>query len=70
MVSQMKAMYKDASTKVMVNGIESRLSMLKRGSVSAHLQPTAIIQLDALSREIMDGSPIELFQDVLYFSDC
>ena len=68
MVSQMKAMHKDASTKVMVNGIESRLSMLKRGCVSARLQPTAIILLDAMSREIMNGSPIELYFKHVIFS--
>ena len=50
----------------MVNGIESRISMLEWGSVSAHLQPTAIILLDALSKEIMDGSPIELFQAYIF----
>ena len=41
--------------------------MLKRGSVSARLKPTAIILLDALSREIMDGSPIEVFQACYIF---
>ena len=61
-VSLIKAMYEDASTKVRMNG-RVELSMLRLGCIrarfSAHFK--FIVVLEALSREFREGLPMELF---------
>ena len=59
----MKAMYEDASTKVRMNGRESKAFNVRvgvhQGSVLSPL--LFIIVLEALSREFREGLPMELF---------
>ena len=65
--SLIKAMYEEASTKVRMNGRESRAFNVKvgvhQGSVLSPL--LFIIVLEALSREFREGLPMEL----LYAND-
>ena len=65
-VSVIKVMYEDASTKVRMNGRESRAFNVKvglhQGSVLSPL--LFIIMLKALSREFMEGLPMELLYAV------
>ena len=67
-VSVIRAMYEDGTTKVRLNGRESNAFSFKvgvhQGSVLSPL--LFIIVLEALSREFREGLPIEL----LYADDC
>ena len=71
-VSVIKAMYEDASTKVRMNGRESRAFSVRvgvhQGSVLSPL--LFIIVLEALSREFREGLPIELLYADDLVSDC
>ena len=72
-VSVMKAMYEDATTRVKLNGGESRGFGVKvglhQGSVLSPL--LFIIVLEALSREFRKGLPLELLyaDDLVLMAD-
>ena len=61
-VSVIRAMYEDATTKVKLNGIESKAFSIRvgvhQGSVLSPL--LFIIVLEALSRQFREGLPMEL----------
>ena len=71
-VSVIKAMYEDASTKVRMNGRESKAFNVKvEGHQGSVLSPLLfIIVSEALSREFREGLPMELLYVDDSCSDC
>ena len=59
-MSVIRSMYGIATTKVRLNGRDSRLSMLRWGYKSVLSPLLFIIVLEALPREFKEGLPLEL----------